>query len=35
MASPHMSEFNRAMAGIQPTGLDVKAYEVAKEVALG
>ena len=35
MASPHMAEFNRAMAAIQPTGLDVKAYEVAKEVALG
>lgn len=35
MASPHMAEFNKAMMSIRPTGLDVKAYEVAREVALG
>jgi len=35
MASPHMAEFNQAMGAIQPTGLDIKAYEVAKEVQLG
>jgi quinol monooxygenase YgiN len=35
MTSPHMAEFNRAMAAIRPNGLDVKAYEIAKEVALG
>lgn len=35
MASPHMAEFNRAIMAIGPTGLDVKAYEIAREVALG
>lgn len=35
MASPHMAEFNRAMGAIRPKGLDIKAYEVAREVALG
>ena len=35
MASPHMAEFNQAMAAIRPKGLDVKAYEIAREVALG
>lgn len=34
MASPHMAEFNQAMAAIGPKGLDVKAYEVAREVPL-
>jgi quinol monooxygenase YgiN len=35
MASPHMAEFNKAMGAIRPKGLDVKAYEVTGEVALG
>ena len=35
MASPHMAEFNKAMGAIRPKGLDVKAYEIAGEVALG
>lgn len=35
MASPHMAEFNKAMGAAQPKGLDIKAYEVAREVALG
>ena len=35
MASPHMADFNRAMASIRPKGLDVKAYEIAGEVSLG
>lgn len=35
MTSPHMADFNRAMAAVRPKGLDVKAYEVAREVALG
>lgn len=35
MASPHMAEFNKAVMLLQPKGLDIKAYEVAREVALG
>jgi len=35
LASPHMAEFNKAVGALQPKGLDVKAYEVAREVALG
>ena len=35
LGSPHMAEFNMAVAGLQPKGLDIKAYEVAREVALG
>ncbi len=35
MASPHMAEFNKAMGAIRPKGLDIKAYEIAREVALG
>lgn len=35
MASPHMAEFNKAMAAIRPKGLEVKAYEIAREVPLG
>ncbi len=35
LASPHMAEFNMAVAALQPKGLDIKAYEVAREVALG
>jgi len=34
MASPHMAEFNSAMAAIRPKGLDIKMYEV-REVSLG
>lgn len=34
MASPHMAEFNKAMGAIRPKGLDIKAYEVSREVAL-
>ena len=35
LASPHMAEFNRAVVALQPKGLDIKAYEVAREVQLG
>jgi len=35
LASPHMAEFNKAVGALHPKGLDVKAYEVAREVALG
>lgn len=32
--SPHMAAFGAAVAEIQPEGMDLKAYEVAREVAL-
>jgi quinol monooxygenase YgiN len=35
LVSPHMAEFNMAVAALQPKGLDIKAFEVAREVALG
>ena len=35
MASPHMADFNRAIIALKPTGLDIKAFEIAGEVALG
>jgi quinol monooxygenase YgiN len=35
LTSPHMAEFNRAVGALQPKGLDIKAYEVAREVQLG
>ncbi|MBI3770222.1 MAG: antibiotic biosynthesis monooxygenase [Deltaproteobacteria bacterium] len=35
MASPHMATFQRAIAALEPKSLDIKAYEVAREVALG
>lgn len=35
LASPHMAEFNKAVGALQPKGLDIKAYEVAREVPLG
>jgi len=35
MASPHMAAFNKAMGGIRPKGVEIKAYEIAREVALG
>jgi len=35
MRMPHMAEFQRAVATLEPTSLDIKAYEVAREVELG
>ena len=35
LASPHMAEFNKAIGALHPKGLDIKAYEVAREVQLG
>ena len=35
MASPHMADFNRAIIALKPQGLDIKAFEIAGEVALG
>jgi quinol monooxygenase YgiN len=35
MASPHMADFNRAIVALKPKGLDIKAYEIAREVPLG
>ena len=35
LASPHMAEFNQAVGALKPKGLDIKAYEVAREVQLG
>jgi quinol monooxygenase YgiN len=35
LASPHMAEFNKAVGALQPKGLDIKAFEVAREVQLG
>jgi len=32
--APHMATFGAAMARVQPKSMDVKAYEVAGEVAL-
>jgi quinol monooxygenase YgiN len=32
--TPHMAEFGRAVAAIQPQSMDIKAYEVAGEVRL-
>lgn len=33
-ATPHMAEFRQAVGALQPKSLQVKAYEVAREVAL-
>lgn len=33
-ATPHMAEFQQAVAALHPRSLDVKAYEVAREVPL-
>jgi quinol monooxygenase YgiN len=33
-ATAHMAEFRQAVGALQPTSLKVKAYEVAREVAL-
>lgn len=35
MASPHMAAFQQAIMSLQPKGLDIKAWEVAREVQLG
>ena len=35
MASPHMADFQVAMMTLQPKGLSIKAFEVAREVKLG
>ena len=35
MKSPHMADFQRAVMTLQPKGLDIKAFEVAREVQLG
>jgi quinol monooxygenase YgiN len=35
LTSPHMADFNRAIVALQPKGLDIKAYEIAREVQLG
>src|SRR5262249_23329657 len=35
MATPHMAEFNKAVMALRPKGLDIKAYEVAREVQIG
>lgn len=32
--TPHMAAFGAAMAQIKPKGMDVKIYEIAKELAL-
>lgn len=32
--TPHMAEFNKALAELQPKSLDIKAYEVTREVPL-
>ena len=34
MHSPHMAEFQTAVATLQPNSLDIKAYEVEREVQL-
>ena len=35
MKSPHMADFQRAVMTLKPKGLDIKAFEVAREVQLG
>ena len=35
MKSPHMADFQNAIMTLQPKGLDIKAFEVAREVQLG
>lgn len=35
MASPHMADFQLAIMTLQPKGLNIKAFEVAREVKLG
>jgi len=34
MQTPHMAEFGAAVAQIRPLGMEVKAYEIAREVPL-
>ena len=35
MKSPHMAAFQQAIMTLQPKGLDIKAWEIAREVQLG
>jgi quinol monooxygenase YgiN len=35
LASPHMAEFQRAVGALKPKSVDIKAFEVAREVSLG
>ena len=35
MKSPHMADFQRAVMMLKPKGLEIKAFEVAREVQLG
>jgi len=34
MVTPHMAEFGKAVGAIKPTGMSIKAYEIAGEVKL-
>ena len=34
MATPHMAKFMEAVVAIEPSSVDIKAFEVAKEVKL-
>ena len=34
MATPHMAEFQNAVVSIEPKSVEIKAYEVAREVDL-
>jgi len=34
MKTPHMAEFGKAVGAIKPTGMDIKAYDIAGEVKL-
>jgi quinol monooxygenase YgiN len=34
MKSPHMADFQKAIMTLQPKGLDIKAWEIAREVQL-
>jgi quinol monooxygenase YgiN len=34
MKTPHMAEFGRAVGSIKPTGMSIKAYDIAAEVKL-
>jgi quinol monooxygenase YgiN len=35
MKAPHMAEFQKAVVALKPSALEIKAYEVAREVQLG
>jgi len=34
MKTPHMAEFGKAVGSIKPTGMSIKAYDIAGEVKL-